>query len=288
METTPSLRLGNGVLIPAIGLGTYRIAPDRAAETVGTALECGYRLIDTAANYHNQRGVGEAIHRSDVPRDEIFVTTKLWIADYGYENTFRAFEHGLTELRLDSVDLYLLHQPLSSSFDLTIQSYRAMEQLLSDGRVRAIGVCNFSAERLHALGRASTVTPAVNQVEIHPYFTQESLRREHAKLGILTQAWSPIGGINVYWHEAYKTAGSPLVDRTVVGIATEVGRTPAQVVLRWQFQLGHCSIPKSYQAARMAENLDIFDFELTAEQMRRIDALDTGVRGGPDPDTIRR
>jgi 2,5-diketo-D-gluconate reductase A len=287
-RTVPALTLNNGVAIPALGFGVYRTPPARTTAAVRTALADGYRLIDTAAAYGNEQQVGEAIAASGVPRDEVFVATKLWITDYGYQPAIDAFAASAGKLGVDYVDLYLLHQPVPSSFGDTIAAYQALETLLANGKVRAIGVSNFGETELAGLQAATTIVPAVNQVEIHPYFIQQPLRRVHDQLGILTEAWSPIGGVNVYWDNAANTAGSPLQNPVIGGIARRHGKTPAQVILRWHLQHGTCAIPKSVRPERIAENIDVFDFELSADELAFIDGLDTGVRGGPDPASIRR
>jgi diketogulonate reductase-like aldo/keto reductase len=283
--TTPALTLNNGVAMPALGLGVFQSPPEETTAAVEAALRGGYRLIDTAAAYDNEREVGEAIRRSGVPRDEIFVATKLWISDYGHDAARVGFEASLRRLGLDHVDLYLLHQPVPTHFEDTIGAYRAAETFLADGRARAIGVSNFSTDHLRRLIDATDVVPAVNQVELHPYFTQPALRQAHAELGIATQAWSPIGGVLVYVPGADEARG-PLADRVVTDLAAKYGRTPAQVVLRWHIEHGFCAIPKSVKPDRIAENFDVFDFALTAEEVAAIDALDKGLRGGPDPEQL--
>ena len=283
--TTPALTLNNGVTMPALGLGVFQSPPEETVTAVETALRDGYRLIDTAAAYDNEREVGEGIRRSGVDRDEIFVTTKLWISDYGYDAAQVGFEASLRRLGVDHVDLYLLHQPVPTHFDDTIGAYKAAETFLADGRARAIGVSNFSAEHLRGLIDATDVVPAVNQVELHPYFTQPALREVHAELGIATQAWSPLGGVLVYVPGADESRG-PLTDPVITDLAAKYGKTPAQVVLRWHIEHGFCAIPKSVKPHRIAENFDVFDFSLTAEEVAAIDALDKGVRGGPDPEPL--
>lgn len=276
------ITLNNGPVMPAIGLGVFQTPPEVTTDAVATALETGYRHVDTAAAYFNEREVGEGIRRSGVDRAEIFIETKVWISDYGYDRTLHAFEKSAGKLGVDQLDLFILHQPLSGEFDKTIEAYRALEQLLEDGRVRAIGVSNFMPDHLQALRERTTVVPAVNQIEVHPYFTQPAVRAADAELGIVTQAWSPIGGITSYGGGGRSTFDDPVI----LGIAEQHGKSAAQVMLRWQLQLGHSVIPKSVRPERIAENFDVFDFELTPEQMSAVDALDTGVRGGPDPDSI--
>jgi diketogulonate reductase-like aldo/keto reductase len=283
--TTPTLELNNGVTMPALGLGVFQSPPEETVTAVETALRGGYRLIDTAAAYGNEREVGEGIRRAGVDRDEIFVSTKLWISDYGYDSALVGFDASLRRLGLDHVDLYLLHQPVPTNFENTIAAYKAAEKMLADGRARAIGVSNFSGEHLRRLIDRTDVVPAVNQVELHPYFTQPALREVHAELGIVTQAWSPIGGVLVYVPGSDEARG-PLTDPVITDLAAKYGKTPAQVVLRWHIEHGFCAIPKSVKPHRIAENFNVFDFALTAHEVAAIDALDTGVRGGPDPETL--
>jgi diketogulonate reductase-like aldo/keto reductase len=283
--TQSTITLNNGVTMSALGFGAMT-APDQTAEVVAQALRTGYRLIDTAAGYRNEEQVGQGIRNSAIDRDDIFVTTKLWLDDYGYDTTLRAFDTSATKLGLDHVDLYLLHWPVPSAFDATLASYRAAQQLLADGRVRAIGVRNHKPEHLGRLVEAADVPPAVNQVELNPFFAQPDVRMADDEYGTTTQAWSPLGGINVYRPKDPTAVRNPLEHPTITGIATEHGKTPAQVVLRWHLQHGLSPIPRSTKPHRIAENFDVFDFTLTGEQVAAIDALDTGVRGGPDPDTI--
>jgi diketogulonate reductase-like aldo/keto reductase len=212
----------------------------------------------------------------------VFVETKVWITDYGYDATLRAFDKSARKLGVDRLDLLLLHQPLSSAFDRTLEAYRALEKLLADGRVRAIGVSNFMPERLERLLGETSVVPAVNQIEVHPYFQQTALQRLHAEHGILTQAWSPIGGVTSYGGGERSAFDDP----TLLEIGRRHGKSAAQVMLRWHLQQGRSAIPKSTKPGRIAENFDVFDFELTGEEIAAMDALDTGVRGGPEPDSI--
>ncbi|TDC67771.1 aldo/keto reductase, partial [Streptomyces hainanensis] len=278
--------LPNGVEMPALGLGVYQSAPEDTVDAVRIALETGYRLIDTAAAYFNERQVGEGIVRSGVDRSEIFVTTKLWMSDYGYDRALRAFDASLRRLGLDYLDLYLLHWPVPADAEATVAAYRAAERLFADGRVRAIGVCNHNPDHLATLLEHTEVVPAVNQVELHPFFTQRAVREADAEHGIITQSWSPIGGVNVYQADDPTAAKNPLEHPTVRGLADAYGRTPAQILLRWHLDHGLSAIPKSVHANRIRENFDVFDFALTAEEIAAIDALDTGVRGGPDPDEV--
>jgi diketogulonate reductase-like aldo/keto reductase len=277
-----TLVLNNGVEMPAIGLGVFQTPPDVTTAAVEEALRLGYRHIDTAAAYANEREVGEGIRRSGVARDEVFLETKVWISDYGHDATLHAFDKSAGKLGVDLLDLLILHQPLPSRFDLTLDAYRALEELLAEGKARAIGVSNFMPEHLDRLLAEASVVPAVNQIELHPYFQQRALQRVHAEHGILTQAWSPIGGITSYGGGERRTFDDP----TLVEISCQHGKSAAQVMLRWHLQEGRSAIPKSTKPARIAENFDVFDFELDSEQVAAIDALDTGVRGGPDPDSI--
>jgi diketogulonate reductase-like aldo/keto reductase len=279
---SPLLTLNNGVTMPALGLGVFQSSPEDTAAAVEAALHDGYRLIDTAAAYGNEREVGEGLRRSGVPRDEVFVETKVWISDYGYDATLHAFEKSARKLGVERLDLLLLHQSLPTAFDRTLEAYRALERLLADGRVRAIGVSNFMPQYLDRLLAVAKVVPAVNQIEVHPYFQQIALQRVNAKHGILTQAWSPIGGITSYRGMEKRSFDDP----TLLEIARRHGKSAAQVMLRWHLQEGRSAIPKSVKPARIAENFDVFNFRLTAEQVAAIDALDTGVRGGPEPESI--
>jgi diketogulonate reductase-like aldo/keto reductase len=283
MTTAPTLNLNNGVEIPGIGLGVFQTPPEETIAAVEAALAAGYRHIDTAAAYGNEREVGEAIRRSGVDRGDVFIETKVWISDYGYDETLHAFEKSAAKLGIEQVDLLILHQALPSAFDRTIAAYKALETLLADGKVRAIGVSNFLPEHLESLLGQTSVVPAVNQIELHPYFTQAQSREVHARHGILTQAWSPIGGITSY------RDGMPrrtFDDPVILGIGEAHGKSAAQVMLRWHLQQGRSAIPKSVRAERINENFDIFDFELSADELAAIDALDTGVRGGPEPADI--
>lgn len=283
MPATKIFQLNNGVTMPSVGLGVYQSSPEETLEAVTAALDAGYRLIDTAAAYGNEREVGEAIRGSGVAREDIFVTTKLWLTDFGYDEALRAFDRSIGKLGLDTLDLYLLHFPMTRAFERTVGAWRAVEQLLQEGRIRAIGVSNFSADDLDTLAANSTVTPTVNQVELHPYFGQPDLREAHEKSGIITQAWSPIGGISRYRDGDLQ---DPLVDPVITRLADRHGKSPAQIVLRWHLEHGICVIPKSVREARIRENFDLFDFALTAPEVAAIDALDAGARGGPPPETV--
>jgi 2,5-diketo-D-gluconate reductase A len=273
MPATPTISLNTGASIPQLGFGTWQIPPEDTADVVVTALEVGYRSIDTAAGYHNEAGVGQAIARSGLARDELFVTTKLSNDDHGRERAPRAFEASLEKLGLDYVDLYLIHWP-RPGLGLYVETWRVLEELLAGGRARAIGVSNFQPNHLRRLLDETATVPAVNQIELHPRLQQAGLRRLHAELGIATESWSPLA------------QGAVLDDPTIVRIADAHGRTPAQVVLRWNTQLGNIVIPKSVTPARMAENRAVFDFELSDADMEAIAALDAGQRTGPDPDSF--
>jgi diketogulonate reductase-like aldo/keto reductase len=286
--TTPLLTLNNGVEMPALGLGVYQSTPQDTVPAVETAISNGYRLIDTAAAYGNEKQVGEGIRRSGIDREDIFVITKLWLTDFGYDSALRAFNISLANLGLDYLDLYLLHWPVPSAFGATVDSYQAAEKLLAEGRVRAIGVSNHSPQHLSTLMQHTEVVPAVNQVELHPHFIQREVRTFDAQHAIITQSWSPIGGVNRYWAGNPNADKDPLQEPVITQLATNYGKTPAQVILRWHIEHGLCAIPKSIKAHRIAENIDIFDFALTPEEVAAIDALDTGVRGGPDPNEVRR
>jgi len=281
---TTNVTLNNGVEMPTLGLGVFQTPPDETTAAVRSALATGYRHVDTAAAYGNEREVGQAIADSDVDRSEVFIETKVWISDYGYEQTLHAFDKSAGKLGVDVIDLFILHQALPTSFDRTIAAYQALETLLADGRVRAIGVSNFMPEHLDALMKEATVVPAVNQIECHPYFTQPGVQRADSEHGILTQAWSPIGGITSY--RGADGARSTFDDPTIAGVAVEHGKSPAQVMLRWGLQRGRSVIPKSTKPGRIAENFDVFGFELTPAQLDSIDALNKGVRGGPEPEAI--
>jgi len=282
----PFITLNNGVELPALGLGVFQSPPEQTTAAVEAAIAAGYPLIDTAASYLNEREVGDGIRNSAIDRAKLFVQTKLWISDYGSESALRAYDVSLRKLGLEYVDLYLLHQPMPNEWERTVAAYKAAERLLADGRVRAIGVCNFSAKHLSDLIARTEVVPAVNQVEVHPFFIQRDLRAVHARLGIATQAWSPLSGINVYRPADPNAVKNALTDPVVTMLAAQYGKTAAQVVLRWHIEHGFSAIPKSVKPARIAENFDVFDFALTRDEVAAIDALDTGVRGGPDPERI--
>ncbi|MEV0844723.1 aldo/keto reductase [Streptomyces sp. NPDC049954] len=270
----PRITLNNGVEIPQLGFGVWQVPDEEAAATVGLALEAGYRSIDTAAIYGNERGTGAAIAASGVARDELFVTTKLWNAEQGYDSTLRAFDASLDKLGLDYVDLYLIHWPTPAQ-DSYIDTYKAFEKILADGRARSIGVSNFLPKHLERLIDATSVVPALNQIELHPQLQQGESRAFHTERGIATEAWSPLG------------QGKGLLEvPALVAIAQKHGRTAAQVVLRWHLQLGNVVIPKSVTPARIKENFDVFSFELDDEDMAAIGALDEGRRLGGHPDEV--
>ncbi|NBE52290.1 aldo/keto reductase [Streptomyces boluensis] len=274
MSKVPTITLNNGVAMPQLGFGVWQVPDDEAERAVGTALEAGYRSIDTAAVYGNEEGTGKALAASGIARDELFVTTKLWNSDQGHDATLRAFDESVAKLGLDYVDLYLIHWPLPSR-DTYVDTYRAFEKLYADGRVKAIGVSNFLPEHLRRLIGETSVVPAVNQIELHPQLQQAESRAEHARHGIVTEDWSPLG------------QGKGLLDvPTIVAIARKHGKSPAQVVLRWHLQLGNVVIPKSVTPSRIAENIDVFGFELDDEDLGAIAALDEGKRLGPDPATF--
>jgi diketogulonate reductase-like aldo/keto reductase len=273
MPTIPSITLNDGVAIPQLGFGVFQVPPAETVAAVTTALELGYRHLDTAAIYGNESEVGEAIAASGIPRDELFVTTKLWNGEQGYDSALSAFELSAGKLRLDVVDLYLIHWPVPSR-DRYVESWRALARLKEDGRVRSIGVSNFQPPHLRRLFDEVGVVPSVNQIELHPYLQQAALRAFDEEHGIVTEAWSPLA------------QGLVLDDPALVAIAAAHGKTTAQVVLRWHVQLGNVVFPKSVTPERIAENLDIFDFELSAAELESIAGLERGERTGFDPDTM--
>jgi diketogulonate reductase-like aldo/keto reductase len=282
--TMQTVTLNNGVELPPLGFGVFQTPPEETRRAVAAALDTGYRHIDTAAAYGNEREVGDAVAASAVGRAGVFLETKIWISDYGYEQTLHGFDKSAGKLGVDQIDLLILHQPLPTSFDRTLEAYRALEQLLEDGKVRAIGVSNFMVDHLTKLLAKANVIPAVNQIELHPYFQQREVQALHAEHGILTQAWSPIGGITFYREGGAHT--STLQDPVIGGIAQAHAMSPAQVMLRWHLQQGRSAIPKSTKPHRIAENFHVFDFQLTAGELAAIDALDTGKRAGPEPADI--
>ncbi|MET7287075.1 aldo/keto reductase [Streptomyces sp. NPDC005573] len=271
--TIPDVTLNNGVRMPQLGFGVFQVPDDATGEAVGHALRAGYRSIDTAAIYGNERGVGHAIAESGIARDELFVTTKLWNADQGHDSTLAAFDASLDKLGLDHVDLYLIHWPTPAR-DLYLDTWRALEEILAQGRARAIGVSNFQVPHLRRLMDHTGITPAVNQIELHPALQQAELRAFHAEHGIVTEAWSPLA------------QGAVLKDEPVLTLAERYGVTPAQIVIRWHLQTGNVVIPKSVTPDRIRQNLDVFGFRLTDEDLNALAALDRGLRTGPDPDTL--
>ncbi|WP_017612065.1 aldo/keto reductase [Nocardiopsis salina] len=273
MIIVPDAALNNGLRMPQVGLGVWQVPQDAVVDTVTTALDAGYRNIDTAAAYGNEAGVGEALRRSEVDREDVFVTSKVANPDQGYDSTLRAFDVTLKRMGLDHLDLYLIHWPLPQR-DLYVSSWRALERLYAEGRVRAIGVCNFQVAHLERVLDEGGIVPMVNQIELHPMLTQHKLRDFHDRHNIVTEAWSPLGH------------GHLLEDPTVTQVAEELDRTPAQVLLRWHIQLGNVAIPKSVTPERIRANFDVFDFELSDQDMEAISALDESHRFGPDPDTF--
>jgi 2,5-diketo-D-gluconate reductase A len=269
----PDVVLHDGVAIPQLGFGVFQVPPAETRAAVEEALATGYRHIDTAAAYRNEEGVGAAIAVGDVPREELFVTTKLWNSDQGHDSTLSACERSLEALGLDHLDLYLIHWPLPSA-GLYMETWRAFEELKAEGKTRSIGVSNFRIEELERLRAEAEQQPTINQIELHPYLQQAELRAWHAEHGIATEAWSPIA------------QGAALDDETIETIAAHHERTPAQVVLRWHVQLGNVVIPKSVTPERIRENFQLFDFELSEDDMAAIARLDRGERTGPDPATF--
>ncbi|WP_405498682.1 aldo/keto reductase [Nocardia sp. NBC_00511] len=269
------MTLNNGSVIPQLGFGVWQVEDEQAYSAVSTALQTGYRHIDTARIYGNESGVGRAVRDSGLPRDEVFITTKLWNSDQGYDATLRAFDESLERLGTDFVDLYLIHWP-TPALDRYLDTYRAFEKIYADGRAKAIGVSNFTPETLRRLVAESDIVPVLNQIELHPYFSQREMRELATSLGVAVEAWSPLG-----------QGGSLLAEPVLVQLAEKYGKTPAQIVLRWHLQLGNIVIPKSVTPSRIAENIDVFDFELTDGDVASITALDgPGGRIGPDPETF--
>lgn len=271
--TIPRLALHDGIEIPQLGFGVFQVPPEGTQEAVEMALDAGYRHIDTAAAYRNEAGVGAAIAASGLPREDVFVTTKLWNAQQGHDATLAAFEASLERLGLDHVDLYLIHWPVPSE-DRFVDTWRAFERIYEEEAARTIGVSNFRVEDLERLLAETGTRPTVNQIELHPRFQQAELRAFHAEHRIATEAWSPLA------------QGDLLDDETIVGIAERHDRTPAQVILRWHLQLDNIVIPKSVTPERIRENIEIFDFELGDEDMAEFARLDSGERIGPDPETF--
>src|SRR5579863_9026979 len=271
----PTVELSDGNTIPQLGFGVFQVPPEDTAEVVTRALLAGYRHIDTAAAYRNEAGGGQAIHAAGLTREEVFVTTKCFNDDQGHEQAKHALKASLERLEMEFVDLYLIHWPVPSR-DKYVETWQAFIELQEEGLVRSIGVSNFQPAHLERVIDATGVTPTVNQIELHPRFQQAGLRHEHADLGIVTEAWSPLA------------QGQVLEDPTITEIADDHGKTPGQVVIRWHLQLGNVVIPKSVTPERIIENFNVFDFTLTADQMAAIASLDAGERTGPDPDTFIR
>ncbi|PNE38217.1 MULTISPECIES: aldo/keto reductase [Streptomyces] len=274
MSTVPSITLNNDVTMPQLGFGVWQIPDDEAFTAVSHALEAGYRSIDTAAIYGNEEGTGKALGASGIAREDLFVTTKLWNSEQGYDSTLRAFDASLAKLGLEYVDLYLIHWPLPAR-ETYVDTYKAFEKIYSEGRAKAIGVSNFFPAHLERLLGETSVVPAVNQIELHPQLQQAESRAFHARHGIATEAWSPLG-----------QGKGLLTDPTIAKIADKHGRTPAQVVLRWHLQVGNVVIPKSATPSRIRENFDVFGFELDGEDLSAVAGLDSGTRLGPDPATF--
>jgi 2,5-diketo-D-gluconate reductase A len=273
VPTSPLVTLNDGRAIPQLGLGVYKVSDDEATDAVGSALEAGYRHIDTAAFYENEKGVGQGIRQSDVPRHEVFVASKVWQSDHGYDETRRAFDTSLAKLGFDYLDLYLIHWPAPRQ-NRYVETWRALESLKADGLVRSIGVSNFHPHHLDRLAQEGGETPVINQVELHPWLQQAGVREYDGAHAIATEAWSPLA------------RGRILSDTTLASLAAKHGRSPAQIVLRWQLDLGNIVIPKSITPARIRENIDVFDFALDDDDRARIASLDSGQRTGKDPDDL--
>ncbi len=271
----PNITLHDGVLIPQLGFGVFQVPPEDTAEVVTRALLAGYRHVDTAAAYRNEAAVGQAIHSAGLDRDDVFITTKCFNDDHGFEPAKRALRASLDRLEVDFVDLYLIHWPVPSQ-DRYVETWKAFIELRSEGLVRSIGVSNFQPAHLDRLIEETDVIPTVNQIELHPRFQQTGLRRKHAELGIVTEAWSPLA------------QGQVLDDPVITEIAEAHQKSPGQVVIRWHLQIGNVVIPKSVTPERIVENFDVFDFNLTDAEMASINALDAGERTGADPDTFVR
>jgi diketogulonate reductase-like aldo/keto reductase len=274
VTSVPVIELSNGVSMPQLGYGVFQVPDAETTDAVKAALEAGYRSIDTATVYGNEKGVGQAIAESGIARDELFVTTKLWNSAQGYDSTLKAFDESMRKLGLEQLDLYLIHWPTPER-DKYLDTWKAFEKLHADGRVRALGVSNFQPAHLERLLDAADVAPVLNQVELHPYLQQQEVREFNAKHGIVTEAWSPLA-----------KGGSLLGDPIIADLAVKHSRTPAQIVLRWHLQLGNVVIPKSVTPSRIAENFDLFGFTLAEEELEALTPLDRGERTGPDPDTF--
>jgi 2,5-diketo-D-gluconate reductase A len=274
--TVPTISLNNGVEIPQLGFGVFQIDPDETKDATLAALEVGYRHIDTAQMYGNEKGVGEAVRESGIPRDEIFVTSKLNNAFHAHDDALKAFDGTLEALGLDRVDLFLIHWPLPGIDVDFVETWKALEEVYRDGRARSIGVSNFQSTHLRRVVQKGEIVPAVNQIEVHPFLTQDDVRAVNAEHGVATEAWSPLA------------KGLVLDNPAITGVAADKGKTPAQVVLRWHIQRGDIVFPKSVTRARVEENFDLFDFELSDGEMGVISALDKGERTGPNPDEFNR
>jgi len=273
VSNVPNIKLNNGVEMPQLGFGVFQVPDAETTAAVSAALHAGYRSIDTAALYGNEAGVGKALAASGLDRDELFITTKVWNSEQGYDKTLRAFDASMKKLGLEQLDLYLIHWPTPAR-DLYVETWKAFEKLYADGRVRAVGVSNFQPAHLERILDTGGTVPAVNQVELHPYLQQIEVRAFDAKHEIATEAWSPLG------------QSAALSDATITRLAKRHNVTPAQVVLRWHLQLGNIVIPKSVTPARIRENFDVFSFDLSAEDLSAIADLETGRRIGPDPATF--
>jgi 2,5-diketo-D-gluconate reductase A len=271
--TVPTVPLSDGERIPQLGFGVFQVPPQETADVTTRALLAGYRHIDTAAAYQNEAGVGQAIHAAGLQRDDVYITTKVFNDDHGFDQAKRALHASLQRLEMEHVDLYLIHWPVPSQ-DKYVETWKALIELKEEGLTRSIGVSNFQPAHLERIIAETGVTPVVNQVELHPYFQQAGLRREHAERGIVTEAWSPLA------------QGQVLGDPVIAAIAEEHGKTPAQVVIRWHLQLGNVVIPKSVTPQRIEQNADILGFELSERQLGQIAELDRGRRTGPDPDVF--
>ncbi|MGH8964038.1 MAG: aldo/keto reductase [Actinomycetes bacterium] len=274
MVQVPDIRLNNGVPIPQFGFGVFQVEPERTAEIVRSAFDAGYRHIDTAQGYGNEEGVGQAIRESGLPREDVYVTTKLANSEHGHDAAIAALDESLRKLGLDYVDLYLIHWPRPHA-DRYVETWRAFEKIVSEGKARSVGVSNFQVPHLERLAAETGTVPSVNQIELHPLLPQAQLRTYHREHGIATEAWGPIG-----------QGGDLLRDQRLVALAEKYGKSPAQIVLRWHIQLDNIVFPKSVTPSRIRENIDVFDFEIGADDMATIDELDSGTRLGPDPDTF--
>ena len=283
MNDQKTIILNNDVKMPALGLGVFLADGNETQNAVEIALANDYRLIDTASIYENELEVGRGIKANGIDRKELFVTTKLWITDYGYDETLKAFDQSLQKLGLDYLDLYLLHWPTPSNFEKTIESWRAMESLYEQGLIKAIGVCNFNKNHLEELISRTQIKPVLNQVELHPYFSQQEINKVDTELGIVTQAWSPIGGALNY-HPADRQLPHILQHKIIRDIAETHHKSAAQAIIKWHLQHGRSLIPKSVQENRIIENFSVFDFTLSEHEMRIIDSLNVDMRVGYKPE----